>query len=402
MAMSADTIIGLGAYAPGGLLAAAARLASRGPVVQPRRLEHPGPTAADVPGRCAPGRAVPVAAARRELGALDRVHVDRRHDGVRAHGGLGRHAGHRRVSRSRSRSRSPSSRRPPASSDRRQPAGRRASHSSTAASQRSGASICGTCPTLGSRRIVPVGPHPQRGLGVAERHEPVRAPVDHERRALDGPEDPSNEVASPPSAISDLRRLEERRPGVLVGLMPDELLDVQLDELRVDDRRGVRRDDPQAELDGALGLEAACTRWRESPFADVRDLVQTEAEQHDRRRYEPLTHGKTEFDSTRASTFAGSSAASSIEIATAHRVADEHDRPAAGDLVDEARHDPAEVAHAAAPPGSRRPAEPGEVEREHASVRSPVSARRRAMRASDPPRPWTSTNVRPGGPVPLT
>ena len=59
MAMSADTIIGLGAYAPGG--SARRRRPSREPrpVVQPRRLEHPGPAAADVPGRCAAGREYP-------------------------------------------------------------------------------------------------------------------------------------------------------------------------------------------------------------------------------------------------------------------------------------------------------------------------------------------------------
>jgi WS/DGAT/MGAT family acyltransferase len=43
MAMSADTIIGLGAYAPGGLLAAAARLASRGPWFNLTVSNIPGP-----------------------------------------------------------------------------------------------------------------------------------------------------------------------------------------------------------------------------------------------------------------------------------------------------------------------------------------------------------------------
>jgi len=43
MAMSADTIIGLGAYAPGGLLAAAARLASRGPWFNLVVSNIPGP-----------------------------------------------------------------------------------------------------------------------------------------------------------------------------------------------------------------------------------------------------------------------------------------------------------------------------------------------------------------------
>jgi diacylglycerol O-acyltransferase len=43
MAMSADTIIGLGAYAPGGLLAGAARLASRGPWFNLVVSNIPGP-----------------------------------------------------------------------------------------------------------------------------------------------------------------------------------------------------------------------------------------------------------------------------------------------------------------------------------------------------------------------
>jgi len=43
MAMSADTIIGLGAYAPGGLLAGAARLASRGPWFNLTVSNIPGP-----------------------------------------------------------------------------------------------------------------------------------------------------------------------------------------------------------------------------------------------------------------------------------------------------------------------------------------------------------------------
>jgi WS/DGAT/MGAT family acyltransferase len=43
MAMSADTIIGLGAYAPGGLLAAAARAASRGPWFNLVVSNIPGP-----------------------------------------------------------------------------------------------------------------------------------------------------------------------------------------------------------------------------------------------------------------------------------------------------------------------------------------------------------------------
>jgi diacylglycerol O-acyltransferase / wax synthase len=43
MAMSADAIIGLGAYAPGGLLAAAARLASRGPWFNLVVSNIPGP-----------------------------------------------------------------------------------------------------------------------------------------------------------------------------------------------------------------------------------------------------------------------------------------------------------------------------------------------------------------------
>ena len=43
MAMGADTIIGLGAYAPGGLLAAAARLASRGPWFNLVVSNIPGP-----------------------------------------------------------------------------------------------------------------------------------------------------------------------------------------------------------------------------------------------------------------------------------------------------------------------------------------------------------------------
>lgn len=43
MAMSADTIIALGAYAPGGLLAAATRLASRGPWFNLVVSNIPGP-----------------------------------------------------------------------------------------------------------------------------------------------------------------------------------------------------------------------------------------------------------------------------------------------------------------------------------------------------------------------
>jgi hypothetical protein len=43
MAMSVDTIIGLGAYAPGGLLAAAARAASRGPWFNLIVSNIPGP-----------------------------------------------------------------------------------------------------------------------------------------------------------------------------------------------------------------------------------------------------------------------------------------------------------------------------------------------------------------------
>jgi len=43
MAMGADAIIGLGAYAPGGLLAAAARLASRGPWFNLVVSNVPGP-----------------------------------------------------------------------------------------------------------------------------------------------------------------------------------------------------------------------------------------------------------------------------------------------------------------------------------------------------------------------
>ena len=43
MAMSADAIIGLGAYAPGGMLAAAARAASRGPWFNLVVSNIPGP-----------------------------------------------------------------------------------------------------------------------------------------------------------------------------------------------------------------------------------------------------------------------------------------------------------------------------------------------------------------------
>ena len=71
MAMSADAIIGLGAYAPGGLLAAAARLASQGPwfnlVVSIIRA-----AAADAHGGREARRAkYPSLPARRELGAVD-------------------------------------------------------------------------------------------------------------------------------------------------------------------------------------------------------------------------------------------------------------------------------------------------------------------------------------------
>jgi WS/DGAT/MGAT family acyltransferase len=92
MAMSADAIIGLGAYAPGGLLAAAARLASRGPWFNLVVSNIHGPSPADVHGRRQAGRAVPLAPARRELGALDRLHVHRWHDGVRPDRRLRRHA----------------------------------------------------------------------------------------------------------------------------------------------------------------------------------------------------------------------------------------------------------------------------------------------------------------------
>ena len=89
MAVSADAIIGLGAFAPPALHAMAARARLARPMVQPRRLEHPGAPDAPLPGGRATRRELSRDAARRARGAVDRLHVAGWDDGIRADGGLG-------------------------------------------------------------------------------------------------------------------------------------------------------------------------------------------------------------------------------------------------------------------------------------------------------------------------
>ena len=90
MAVCADAIIGLGAYAPPALHAAAARLVSRGRWFNLVVSNVPAP---QVPLYLAGARllasypAMPLGENVRPLG---RVHVAGRHYGVRAHGRLGR------------------------------------------------------------------------------------------------------------------------------------------------------------------------------------------------------------------------------------------------------------------------------------------------------------------------
>ena len=67
MAVSADSIIGLGAYAPPALHAMAARTRVARPVVQPRRVQHPRAAGADVSRGRPAGGELPGDAARREL-----------------------------------------------------------------------------------------------------------------------------------------------------------------------------------------------------------------------------------------------------------------------------------------------------------------------------------------------
>ena len=64
-----------------------------GPLVQPRRLEHPGAAVAPLPGRCPPGGELPGDEPEGRLRSFGGMHVGRRNDGVRAHGGLGHRAG---------------------------------------------------------------------------------------------------------------------------------------------------------------------------------------------------------------------------------------------------------------------------------------------------------------------
>ena len=115
---------------------------------------------------------------------------------------------------------------------------------------------------------------------------------------------------------------------------------------------------------------------------------------------EPRFHGKTEFDRTSASTAAGSSAASSIEIPPPIEFPTSTTGSSARNLVDEPRHGAPEVADAAAAAVALGPAEPRQVHRQHPPV--PRETRRhREPRQQRPPQPVDEHERAPGRPVPL-
>ena len=232
-----------------------------------------------------------------------------------------------------------------------------------------------------------------------ERHEAVLAPVDDEHGALDRIDDPPHEL--PPSTERQQRPcgLEERRPRIGVLLVSDELLDVQPHEL-VGDRRGVGGDDAQAELDRALGLQRA-DALPGRPLADPRELVQREADHHDRRRQRraaPPREDRVRQDERLDRS--GLDRGLEHRDRAAHRVPDEHDGPTARDLVDEPGHGSPEVADAAAAAVALGPAEARQVHRQH----PPVSRQTRGHgqpRQQRTPQPVDEHERAPGRPVPL-
>ena len=223
--------------------------------------------------------------------------------------------------------------------------------------------------------------------------------MDHEHGALHRPDDPSHDV--PPAAERQQRPggLEERRPGVGVLLVADELLHVEADQL-VGDRRGVGGDDAQAQLDRALGLQAR-DALPGRPLADAGELVQREADHHDRRRQRraalPREDRVREHERLDRR---GLERGLEHRDPAAHRVPDEHDRSSARDLVHEPRHGAPEVADAAAAAVALGPAEAREVHREHPPV--PRETRRhREPRQQRPAQPVDEHERAPGRPVPL-
>ena len=89
MALSADSIIGLGAYAPPALHAMAARLASRGRWFNLVVSNVPAPQVPALPRRRAARRELPGHAARRTQRAVGGLHEPGGHHGLRAHRRLG-------------------------------------------------------------------------------------------------------------------------------------------------------------------------------------------------------------------------------------------------------------------------------------------------------------------------